>query len=81
MDTQKYRTQKWYQKTSVLIIAFLCVGPLALPLAWSNPTYSRLKKIAITLAMLAATWFIWKLCEGSLKAMKDYYEIFKELSY
>lgn len=77
----KQQAQKWYHRTSILVIAFLCVGPLALPLAWLNPTYTRLKKIVITIIMLAATYFLWKICESSLKAIGDYYKILRELYY
>ncbi|MBL7070567.1 MAG: hypothetical protein ISS26_00130 [Candidatus Omnitrophica bacterium] len=81
MDTQKQQAQKWYYKTSVLVIAFLCVGPLALPLAWLNPTYTKLNKIVITLIMLVVAYFLWNICEDSLRAIGDYYKMFKELNY
>ena len=28
--------RKWYFSTSVLVIAILCLGPIALPLLWLN---------------------------------------------
>ena len=30
-------SSKWYFSTSAVVMATLCVGPLALPLVWLNP--------------------------------------------
>jgi len=30
----------WYQRPFSIIVAFLCVGPLALPLIWFHPKIS-----------------------------------------
>jgi len=47
--------KKLHQSTGALILALATVGPLALPLVWTNPRYSRLTKIAITAGVLAVT--------------------------
>ena len=47
--------KKWHQSTGALVVAFLTVGPLAIPLVWTNRRYSLAVKIAITTAMLAIT--------------------------
>ena len=47
--------KKWHQSTGALVMAFLTVGPLAIPLVWTNRRYSLAVKIAITTAMLAVT--------------------------
>ena len=39
---------KWYFKTYWIVIAFLCLGPLALPLVWFNPRFSPKKKVIVT---------------------------------
>jgi len=31
---------KWYFATPVVVIALLCLGPLALPLVWFHPSYT-----------------------------------------
>ncbi len=64
---------KWYFKTSALIVGLLCVGPLALPLAWFNPRYSKLTKLIITVAVLAATYALVLLTRSSIKSLSDYY--------
>jgi low affinity Fe/Cu permease len=46
---------KWYFLTSVVVIAILCVGPLALPLVWFNPRYKAVTKLAVTIAVIALT--------------------------
>jgi predicted nucleic acid-binding Zn ribbon protein len=50
--------RKWYFKTYSFVIAFLCIGPLALPMVWFNPNYSRTKKINITMVSLLVTILI-----------------------
>ena len=39
---------KWYFNTSSIVIALLCLGPLALPLVWMNPRYKTTTKITVT---------------------------------
>jgi len=71
---------KWYFKTSVLIIAILSVGPLALPLVWFNPRYSRATKVIISVLTLIITYYSIILVYKSLKEINSYYqEIFKQL--
>jgi hypothetical protein len=47
--------KKWYFATGSLVIALLCLGPLALPLVWLNPRYKPLTKIFITVLVLVVT--------------------------
>lgn len=46
---------KWYYTTSAVVIAILCIGPLALPLVWFNPRYNIITKIVVTLIVVAGT--------------------------
>ena len=46
---------KWYFRTSVVVIAILCVGPLALPLVWFNPHYKAVNKVVVTIAVIVLT--------------------------
>jgi len=48
---------KWYFSTQVVVIALLCLGPLALPLVWFHPRYKTITKLAITVVVIAVT--IW----------------------
>ena len=64
---------KWYFKTSNLIIAFLCVGPLALPLLWFNPRFSKQSKIIITILVIILTYYLGIALVNSLKSISQYY--------
>jgi len=64
----------WYFKISTIIIAFLCVGPLALPLVWFNPRFSRNTKITISLITAILTYYIAGLLIDSIRNIVDYYQ-------
>lgn len=67
--------EKWYFKTSVLVIAFLSVGPLALPLLWFNPRYRPGTKIIWTVLTLVLSYFLGKVLDSSIKAIFEYYRL------
>ena len=46
---------KWYFNTSTIVIALLCLGPLALPLVWLNPRYKTATKLAVTAIVIGVT--------------------------
>ncbi len=71
----KNKQTKWYFKTSTLIIVLLSVGPLALPLLWYNPKFSRRSKIIITLIVLAISWFLILALVKAVKNIKEYYSL------
>jgi len=75
MDLDKKRQDRWYFKTSSLVIAFLFVGPFALPLVWLNPDFSVKKKSVITLIVISVTYFLGLLVNNSLKSIKEYYQL------
>lgn len=66
---------KWYFKPHALIIAFLCVGPLALPLVWLNPRLSRKNKIIISVIIFVLTYLLGVLFVNSLKSIYEYYKL------
>ena len=70
---------KWYFKTSMLVIAFLCVGPFALPLVWLNPRFSRSKKIVISAIIIILSYYLGILFVNSLKSLRSYYELLQQL--
>lgn len=65
---------KWYFKTYWLMIAFLCVGPFALPLVWLNPNFSQRKKIVISIAVIILTYFIGTYLTNSFRTISSYYQ-------
>jgi predicted nucleic acid-binding Zn ribbon protein len=46
---------KWYFSTSAVVIALLCLGPLALPMVWLNPRYKITTKAVVTVIVIAFT--------------------------
>ncbi|MBN1794960.1 MAG: zinc ribbon domain-containing protein [Candidatus Omnitrophica bacterium] len=63
----------WYYKTYWLVIAFLCIGPLALPLLWINPRYSPKKKIIVTVIVLVMSYYLAVASVRAMKMMEEYY--------
>jgi hypothetical protein len=49
------RQKKWYFTTPSVVIALLCLGPLALPLVWLNPRYKPATRAIITVIVLIVT--------------------------
>lgn len=47
--------KKWHQSTGAIVLAFITLGPLAIPLVWANRRYNTAVKIAITAVMLTIT--------------------------
>lgn len=69
----KGKKVKWYFKGPFLVFLFLCIGPLALPLVWFNPAYSKIKKLIITIIVLVLSYYLIMLCIGSVKSINEYY--------
>lgn len=65
---------RWYFKTYVYIIAFLCIGPFALPLAWINPRYNMVKKAVITIITLIVSYFLAIVFAKSIESIYKYYQ-------
>jgi uncharacterized protein YacL len=72
---------KWYFKTYGIVIAFLCLGPLALPLVWLNPRFSQVKKIIITIIVMILSYYLGSMLINSLRSIKDYYGIILKGNY
>ena len=71
---------KWYFRTYAFVMAFLCVGPLALPLVWINPRYKRPKKLLITVITLLACYIIFALLAKTTESIYNYYNQVLQLS-
>jgi hypothetical protein len=51
----KQPAKKWYFTTPSIVIALLCLGPLALPMVWLNPHYKPSTKIIFTVVVAVVT--------------------------
>lgn len=65
----------WYFRTSFIIIAVCCVGPLALPLIWWHPTMTRAWKMGLTMGVLILTWLSYQMTVESLRVIRQYYNL------
>ena len=65
----------WYFRTSVIVIAVGCVGPLALPLIWWRPQTTRAWKVGLTIGILILTWIMYEATVKSLETLKKNYEL------
>ncbi len=65
----------WYYRTSFIIIAVCCVGPLALPLIWWHPTMKRAWKMGLTLGIFIITWLSYQMTVESLRVIRQYYNL------
>jgi len=69
----------WYFRTSMIVFAVLCVGPLALPLIWFRPQTNRAWKIGLTIGILVLSWILFRITMESIHAIKAYYQIINGL--
>ena len=69
----------WYFRKSVIIIALLSVGPLALPMIWWHPQMSRAWKIGLTIVILFLSWLLFQATMESIRSLKEYYKLLEGL--
>ncbi len=69
----------WYFRKINIIIAVLCVGPLALPLIWWRPKTDRAWKIGLTIVILALSWLAYRSTMASIAIIKEYYKLLNTL--
>jgi uncharacterized membrane protein YvbJ len=77
----KRREDKWYFNTSTFIIAFLCVGPLALPLLWLNPRFSKKTKIIVSVIIIIVSYYLGVVFLKSIKAISKYNQQINQLIF
>lgn len=70
----KRQPEKRYFKTSFLIMAFLCVGPFALPLLWINPRFSQRTKIIVSVIVIILSYYLANLFIDSINSAGKYYQ-------
>jgi len=69
------KPQKWFFQPFGLLILFFMIGPLMLPLVWIHPELDRIKKIIITLAIAALSYWVCLLVAGSVRNLTQYYSL------
>ncbi len=69
------RGKKWYFATGSMIIALLCLGPLALPLVWLNPRYKPAIRAIITVFVLLVTVLCVYLMASAYKQVLDQLQV------
>jgi len=74
-DTAHTNQLRWYWTTPFIIAAFLCVGPLALPLVIFHPTYRLRTKLVISGIVLVSSYFLWKGTALLLSQLTAYYSL------
>ena len=65
----------WYFRTSSIVIALGCVGPLALPMIWWRPKTSLVWKIGITVGILLLTWGLYLATVECLRVLEEYLKL------
>jgi len=70
----KSSNAQWYFKTNWVIIGFLCAGPLAFPLLWFNPRYSKRNKIITTVIVSIITYYFTVVTIQSVKTILNHYD-------
>ncbi|MCX6874673.1 MAG: zinc ribbon domain-containing protein [Verrucomicrobia bacterium] len=67
----------WYFGTTVIVVALLSVGPLALPLVWIRPGLKLVWKIAISVGILALTWYLYQATVEAIKMFNEQMKMFE----
>ena len=76
-DSYRSKTKpKWYYTTSAIVIGLVTLGPLALPLVWSNPKYKMINKVIITIIVIVVTYC---LCLLMGKAYQQFIQVINDL--
>ena len=69
----------WYFRTSAIVIAVCCVGPLALPLVWWRPRATLAWKIGWTLAVAVLTALSWLWFRKSLDQFREFQQLLESI--
>lgn len=69
----------WYFRTSFIVIAFCCVGPLMLPLIWWRPKTSLAWKTGLTIGILVVSWVLYQSTMEALHTLTEYYNLLEGL--
>jgi hypothetical protein len=69
----------WYFRTSTIVVALACIGPLALPLLWWRPRTPKAWKIVWTVLVFALSWALYRLTLHSIGLIEEYYRLMEDL--
>jgi len=75
----KQEKKDWKFKKSTIIVAFLTVGPFALPLIWYHPKMSFNKKVITTLIILLITYVLCIIMWWCIQNILEYYSQLTEI--
>ena len=64
---------KWYFTTANIVIAFLFIGPFALPFVWFHPRYKKSSKIIVSVIVGVVTILIICLLMKLVPKILEYY--------
>ena len=70
-QVKKPRPKQWYFATGTVVLALLCLGPMALPLVWINPRYKILTRAIITVIVIVVTILCIYMTVGVYQRMID----------
>jgi len=70
----------WYFRTSFIITALCCVGPLALPFIWLRPQMKKEWKIGLTIIILMLSVILYRVVMQSLHNLGEYYKLLDSVS-
>jgi len=70
-EIRKPRPKKWYFSTGTVVLALLCLGPMALPLVWINPRYKISTRAIITVIVIVVTILCIYMTVGVYQRMID----------
>jgi hypothetical protein len=73
-SAQPKEKPSWFFSKTSIVLSVLTVGPLALPLIWYHPTYSRTKKIVITIIVIVVSYFLGTAAVKAWNSMMDMYK-------
>lgn len=70
----KSRQNKWYFKPYWLIVAFLSIGPFALPFLWFNPRFSYKTKMIASIVVMVLSYYLGIMFLNALQSLNKYYQ-------
>lgn len=68
----------WYFRTSFIVIAVCCVGPIALPLVWWRPKTELVWKVIWTIIICVFSWYLLQATRHSMDTFNQYYELLND---
>jgi len=64
------RPKRGWSRGMILLMLFVLLGPLAYPMLWQSPKFSRFWKIVLTVLVIVASvlavWLCWYLLEATI---------------